>query len=66
MHRLRLAHEVDGDRAERYRARPANVQLPAMQKGSAPRHRKCRDGGLAGAEATGNVMYQRQECIAQA
>jgi hypothetical protein len=37
-----------------------------MQKGSAARHRKCRDGGLVGAEATGNVMYQRQECIAQA
>jgi hypothetical protein len=66
MHRLRFSHEVDGDRAERYRPRPANVHLSAMQKGSATRHRKCRDGGLVGAEAIGKVMYQRQACIAQA
>ena len=37
-----------------------------MQKGSAAHHRKCCDRGLVRAETTGNVMYQRQECLVRA
>jgi hypothetical protein len=37
-----------------------------MQKGSAAHHRKCGDRGLVGAETSGDVMYQRQECLVQA
>jgi hypothetical protein len=37
-----------------------------MQKSSAARHRKCRDGRLVGAEVIGDVMYQREECLVQA
>ena len=37
-----------------------------MQKGSAAHHRKCCDRGLVRDETTGDVMYEREECIAQA
>jgi hypothetical protein len=64
MHRLRLADEIDGDRAERYRPGPANVYLPGVQKGSTAYHRKRGDRGLVRAEA--NVMYQREDCLIHA
>jgi len=50
MHGMRFSHEIEGYRAEPCRPRPANVCLSAMPKGSTPRHRKYRDGGMAEAE----------------
>jgi hypothetical protein len=39
---------------------------PALQKGSTAHYRKHRDRGLVEAKVIGDVMYQRDECIAQA
>jgi hypothetical protein len=64
MHRLRLADEIDGSRAKRYRPRFANFCLPGLQKGSAAYDRKHCNRGLAGTEA--NVMYPREECLVHA
>jgi hypothetical protein len=46
MHGLRLGYEPDGNRAQRYRPRFADVHLRALQKGPAAHHRIRRDGGL--------------------
>ena len=43
MHGLRFTHEADRYRTGRYGQGPANVYLPALQKGPAAHHRKCGD-----------------------
>jgi hypothetical protein len=58
MHGLRLSNEAVGDRAEHLGAGLANLYLPAMQKGSAPHHRKHRDRGLVGAKEVKRRRWQ--------
>jgi hypothetical protein len=66
MHRLRFSNEADGDRANRTGPRPALLYLSALPKGSAAHYRQRRNRGLAGAKMIGRMMYQRDECVAQA
>jgi hypothetical protein len=66
MHRLRFTHEVDGDRAKHVGQGFANLHLSALQKGTGAYYRQHRHGGLVEAEVTGDLMYQRDQCIAQA
>jgi hypothetical protein len=66
MHSLRFTNEVDGDRAEQAGPRLANLYLPTLQKGTGAYYRRHRPRGLVEAKVVGNVIYQRDVCIAQA
>ena len=50
MHRMRLPHEVDGDRTEHVGPGSADICLPALPESSAARHRKHSDGGVGSAK----------------
>ena len=50
MHRLWFSHEAGGDRAEHAGPGLANVFLPTMQAGPAPRHRQRRDRSVGSAK----------------
>jgi hypothetical protein len=50
MHRLWFSDEAGGDRAEHPGPGLANVFLPAMQAGPAPRHRQRRDRSMGSAK----------------
>jgi hypothetical protein len=66
MHHLRFTNEADSDRAGHVGRRLANLYQPTLQKGTGSYYRQHRHRGLVEAEMISDVMYQRDECIAQA